>query len=147
MDPCKIGTVPFNCTYTSVQFRSIFQQTKQEIWLYDDLCPRTLRQEGLACTGKRAWIPGSAARRREKLKTCSTNPPNQISFWDLSGAHMVVILDDNSEKSVHLWSNLGYVICLRHLFRSSAVTNLSLYFRSVLFSFTRAHRVLSYHLV
>ena len=37
---------------------------------------------------------------------------------------MVLILDGNSEIGAHLSSNLCYLICVRHLFRSRAVTNL-----------------------
>ena len=31
---------------------------------------------------------------------------------------MVLILDGNSEIGAHVWRNLGYLICLRQLFRS-----------------------------
>ena len=34
----------------------------------------------------------------------------------------------NSEIGVHIWRNLGYLICLRHLIRSRAVTNLIFFF-------------------
>ena len=37
---------------------------------------------------------------------------------------MVVILDGNSGIDAYVWSDLGHYICLRHLFRSKAVTNL-----------------------
>ena len=37
---------------------------------------------------------------------------------------MVLILDGNSEIGAHVWSNLCYLICLRHLIRSKTVTNL-----------------------
>ena len=33
---------------------------------------------------------------------------------------MALILDSNSEMSVHVWSDLGYLICLRHLFREQS---------------------------
>ena len=39
---------------------------------------------------------------------------------------MVLILDDNSEIGARVGSDLGYLICLRHLFISGAVINLSL---------------------
>ena len=42
---------------------------------------------------------------------------------------MVLILDGNSEIIAYLWSDLGYLICLTHLFRSSSATNMILYFR------------------
>ena len=37
---------------------------------------------------------------------------------------LVIILDGNSEIGAHLWSTLGYFICLRHLYGSRAVLNL-----------------------
>ena len=40
---------------------------------------------------------------------------------------MVFILDCSSEIDVHVWSNLCYVICFRHLFRSRAVSNISFF--------------------
>ena len=39
-------------------------------------------------------------------------------------ASIVLILDSNSGIGTHVRSDLGYLICLRHLFRSRAVTNL-----------------------
>ena len=36
---------------------------------------------------------------------------------------MVFILHGNSDIGAHVWSNTGYLICLRHLIRSRAVTN------------------------
>ena len=35
---------------------------------------------------------------------------------------VILILDGNSEMGAHVWSNLGYQICLRHLY-TSKVTN------------------------
>ena len=40
---------------------------------------------------------------------------------------MVLILDGNSEISTHALSDLGYLICLWHLFRSRALTNQNFY--------------------
>ena len=37
---------------------------------------------------------------------------------------MVLRLDGNSEIGAHTWSNFGYLICLRRLFRSKAAKNL-----------------------
>ena len=37
---------------------------------------------------------------------------------------MVLILDGNSEIGAHLWCDIGQLICLKHLFRPSAVTYL-----------------------
>ena len=39
-------------------------------------------------------------------------------------ASMVLILDGNSEKRMHVRSNLCYLNCVRHSIRSRAVTNL-----------------------
>ena len=37
-------------------------------------------------------------------------------------APLVVILDGYSEKGVHMvWRVIGYLICLKHLFRSAVV--------------------------
>ena len=41
---------------------------------------------------------------------------------------MALILDGNPEISVHMRSNLCYLICLRHLIRSRAVTNRIFFF-------------------
>ena len=46
-----------------------------------------------------------------------------------------------------MWSNLGFLICLRRLFRSTAVTNLTFILGKYLYSFTRAQRVLRYYLI
>ena len=40
--------------------------------------------------------------------------------------NMVLILDGNTEIGTHVWSNLGYLIWLRILFRSRAVTAVNL---------------------
>ena len=37
---------------------------------------------------------------------------------------MVLILDGSSEMGAHVWSGIGNLICLRHLFRARAVANL-----------------------
>ena len=63
-------------------------------------------------------------------------------YWYLA---MVSILDGDLEIGAHVRSNHGYLICLMHLFRSRADTNLI--FLEVLFSYTRKQRVLSYHLI
>ena len=36
---------------------------------------------------------------------------------------MVLLLDGNLDICAHVWSDLCYLICLRHLIRSRAVTN------------------------
>ena len=57
----------------------------------------------------------------------------------------VLKLDGNSEIFAHEWSDLGHLICLRHLFGSR--TDLIFFFIKDMLSFTRAHRVLGYHLI
>ena len=52
-------------------------------------------------------------------------------------------LDGNLEIGAHVWSDIDDFICLRHLLRSRAVANLKIW--KVLFSFTRAQYMLSYH--
>ena len=59
---------------------------------------------------------------------------------------MVLILDGSSEIGAHVRSNLGHIICLRHLFRSRTVTNRTIFFLGKdLFSVISAQHVLSYH--
>ena len=43
------------------------------------------------------------------------NSVNPINF-------IVLIVDGISEVGTHVWSDLGYLNCLRHLFRSTEVT-------------------------
>jgi len=60
---------------------------------------------------------------------------------------MVLILDDNSEGA-HVRSYFYYLICLRHLIRSRAVTKIVLFFsRKDLVFFMIAQHALSYHLI
>ena len=47
---------------------------------------------------------------------------------------MVLILDGSLEIVAHWWSNFGCLICLRHLFRSRAVTKLFFLDRCVICS-------------
>ena len=70
--------------------------------------------------------------RRQEMKrrvsTSSTSPENlplsiQITI-------MLLILDNNSEMGAHIRSNICHLICLRHFFRSRAVTN-SIFFRQI----------------
>ena len=59
---------------------------------------------------------------------------------------MVLILDGISELGAHVRSNLGYLVCLRHSNKSSAVTDrIFFFFRKDLFPFMREQPVLSYH--
>ena len=48
----------------------------------------------------------------------------KISFFQT----IVLILDGNSDTGAHVINNLCYFICLRHLIRSSAVTNRVFFF-------------------
>ena len=57
---------------------------------------------------------------------------------------VILILDGNSEMGAHVWSNLGYQICLRHLY-TSKVTNLKLFREKKLFSLIFAQHILSNH--
>ena len=43
-------------------------------------------------------------------------------YADLVGV-MVFVIDDNSDIDVHVWSEIGNLICLRRLFSSTAVAN------------------------
>ena len=53
--------------------------------------------------------------------------------------NMVLILDDNSEIGAHEWSDLDYLICLRHFFGSREATNLIFFFKERMFSFSAQH--------
>ena len=56
---------------------------------------------------------------------------------------MLLILDLSPEIGAHVWSNLCYLIYLRHLIRMKAVTN-QIFFEIQIF--IRAH-ILCYHLI
>ena len=58
---------------------------------------------------------------------------------------MVLILDGNSELGAQVRSNLCYLICLRHLLWSGAVTKRIFFLQKDLFSFMRAPHVLVSH--
>ena len=51
----------------------------------------------------------------------------------------------NSEIDAHVWSEISNLTCSRNLFGPTVVTNFNL--EKQLFSFKRAQRVLSYHLI
>ena len=57
---------------------------------------------------------------------------------------MVPILIGNSEIGAHVRSDLGYQICLRHLFGSRVVTNRIFFLRNALFFFVA---YMNYHQV
>ena len=59
---------------------------------------------------------------------------------------MVLMLDGNSELGGHARSNLCFVISLRQLKSSGAVTKRNLFHPKGTFSFIRAQFFLSYHL-
>ena len=46
---------------------------------------------------------------------------------------MAFILDGNSGIGAHGWSDLGYMICLRNLFRLRAVTYINIFFQIICF--------------
>ena len=48
----------------------------------------------------------------------------------------VPLKDGNSEKGAHVWSDLGSLICLRHLFRSRAVTDMTSFHIRLIFHHT-----------
>ena len=54
---------------------------------------------------------------------------------------MVLIPDGNSEIGVHVWSEIGILICIRYLFRSMVDTNLKLRFFSIAF----VQPIMNYH--
>ena len=45
----------------------------------------------------------------------------------------ILKLDGNSEIGAQVWRDLGYLIYLRHLFRSTAFTNITFFFRKTYF--------------
>ena len=51
----------------------------------------------------------------------------EIECWIEGIGHRLLISDGNSEIGAHVGSNLCYLICIRHLFRSSAVAYLNFY--------------------
>ena len=60
---------------------------------------------------------------------------------------MVNTWDGNSETDTPVQSEIGNLICIRDLFRSKALAILKLFLQKDMFSFTRAQRVLCYHLI
>ena len=70
------------------------------------------------------------------------NSSNDDDMRDMNNLAVVLgfILDGDLEIGAHVWSDIGYLICSRHLFRSRAVIN-------HIFSFICVQQVLSYHLI
>ena len=60
---------------------------------------------------------------------------------------MVLILDGNVEIGALVSSNLCYLICLRNLIRSRAVTNQFVFLRKDIFSFMCERNFVRYHLI
>ena len=60
---------------------------------------------------------------------------------------MVLTIDGNSDIWALELSKIRNLICLRHMFRSAAVTNPKSIFRKGLAIFTSTQHVLSYHLI
>ena len=67
-----------------------------------------------------------------------TFPCSKSSGFDFT---MVLIEDGNSEIGANVWINLCYLICLRQLIKSRAVTNRIFCLRKESFSFTCAQQV------
>ena len=61
----------------------------------------------------------------------------------LSNLDMALISDGNSELDAHVFRDIGNLICLRHLFRSTTVAD----FKKKRFNFTSAQQVQGYRLV
>ena len=59
---------------------------------------------------------------------------------------LTMVLDGNSDIGAHVYSNLFYLICFRHLIWPRAVTN-RIFSSKNLFFFMRAQHVLSHHLI
>ena len=55
-----------------------------------------------------------------------------------------LILDIGSHYDTQVWSKIGQLICLKHLFRSTAEATFSFIIKRGLSLLTRTHRVLSY---
>ena len=60
---------------------------------------------------------------------------------------MVLILDSQLEIGAHVYSDLGYLICLRHSFSSRAHTKLNFKERPIFRHIRTAQYLLSYHLL
>ena len=58
---------------------------------------------------------------------------------------MVLILDGSLEIGAHALSKIDNLICVRHLFRWKAGTNMKSIFRKVQITFTRTQRELQFY--
>ena len=59
---------------------------------------------------------------------------------------LVFIGNGSPEYDAYVWNKILNLICLRHLFALTLVSNLIISFKKGLIFFTRAHLVSSYHL-
>ena len=95
-------------------------------------------------------------RRRASIPNTVTKMMEKVCFVIGTWLHVlqkkfvkrvVPVLGGNLEIGEHLWSDIGYIICLRHLFRSRAFTNWIFSPKRPVFFFMCAVHVLSYHLI
>ena len=83
--------------------------------------------------------PCRVVRYRHQVISSSTNL--RINYRRL--VPMVLLLDFNTEIGALVGSNFCYLICIRHLVTSKAVTNWIFSLHNNLFSYMRAQHVLS----
>ena len=57
------------------------------------------------------------------------------------------ILDGNIDMGAHVWSDLGYLFCSRHLLISRKRSRIGFFIQKDPFSFIRAQHVLSYNVI
>ena len=69
------------------------------------------------------WLLLSVIETLSEFNYCLERDLN-IYLLHNSGIIMVLVVDGNSERGVHVLSDFGNLICKRHPFRSTAVTNL-----------------------
>ena len=86
----------------------------------------------------------NGGEKESEIKRTKCPTVGEIRATDQVLAYMVTILDGNLEIGAHVRSHLCYLICLRHLLGSTAVTNSP---KKNLFPYMRAHHGLIYHLI
>ena len=84
-------------------------------------------------------LSGEIYAKASKIGFYKINGYLSFFLWS-SGESMVLLLKGYSEIGAHLCIEIGILICSRHLFRRREVES-----QKVLFSFTRAQHILSYH--
>ena len=57
---------------------------------------------------------------------------------------MVLLIDGNSEIDAHVWSEISFLVCLRRLFRSTAVASSEFILKKEQILITHTQRILSY---